>query len=352
MKYQPDLVVVATGENEFLEDRTYHSLKNRSRFRRWIEDGLQSIRLVSVTRDWLRHKNPNPSAPAGNIEIQTKLDSPGGYASYHRDDRWHDQVAEQFAYSLRSIVRTCQNAHVPLLLIKLGCNLRDCPPYKSEHQADISSAEEQAWQQHFDAGAAKENSDAQGAVAEYLKAETIDNRYALLPFRIARLLDTQEKKSEALKDYLHARDEDVCPLRMPTRHEQILSQVAAESRLPLIDAAGMIAGQCMDQISGNDWYLDHVHPNIRGHQLIAQALAQQIVDMNLVRDARVWPDQERQQAYTAQMRSLPGSYVAEGLRRVEWLEHWARREKLLTNHCRATQRHSSGRFPASASCGF
>jgi hypothetical protein len=28
------------------------------------------------------------------------------------------------------------------------------------------------------------------------------------------------------------------------------------------------------------------------------------------------------------MQSLPRSYLAEGLKRVEWLEHWARREKL------------------------
>ena len=328
IQYQPDLIIVATGENEFLEDRTYHSIKNRSRARRWIEDTLQSSRIVSIARDWLHHKNTSSAPPTGNVEIQTKLDSPGGYASYHRDDRWHDQVAEQFEDSLRQIVQTCQTARIPLFLIKLGCNLRDCPPYKSEHPADISTANEQAWQQHFDAGAAEEKTDPHSAMAEYRAAEKIDPRYALLLYRMGRLLDEQKKESEALDYYIRARDEDVCPLRMPTRHEQILSRVAAERRVPLIDAAGIIAAQSLDHIPGNDWYLDHVHPNIGGDQLISQALAEQAISMQLASPARPWSDTERETAYTRHMQNLPNSYLAEGSRRIEWLEHWARREKL------------------------
>src|SRR5258706_16184905 len=53
LNYQPDLVIVATGENEFLEDRTYHSVKSRSAFRAWIEDTAYSLRIVSLGRKWV-----------------------------------------------------------------------------------------------------------------------------------------------------------------------------------------------------------------------------------------------------------------------------------------------------------
>ena len=143
VNYQPDLIVVATGENEFLEDRAYQPLKTRSAARKWIEDGLHSLRIVTVGRQWIRSRKstaadlPEQNGPS-KTEIQTRLDSPGGYASYHRDDAWHDRVAAQFEESLRDMAAACQHARVPLIFIKLGSNLRDCPPYKSEHRAGLS----------------------------------------------------------------------------------------------------------------------------------------------------------------------------------------------------------------------
>src|SRR5438067_2010259 len=54
LAYQPDLILVMAGENEFLEDRTYQPLKSRSRYRAWIEDQAISLRIVNLGRNWLR----------------------------------------------------------------------------------------------------------------------------------------------------------------------------------------------------------------------------------------------------------------------------------------------------------
>ena len=84
-----------------------------------------------------------------------------------------------------------------------------------------------------------------------------------------------------LGGYARARDEDICPLRLTSRHEEILARVSRETSTTLVDAAAAIADQSMDKIPGNDWYLDHVHPNIGGHQLIARALAPRIRDLGM-----------------------------------------------------------------------
>ena len=203
INYQPDLVVVATGENEFLEDRTYQSIKARSNVRRWIEDALNSSRIVTVARELAHRDKSHPSEPAesqngvSGQEVQTRLDSPGGYASYHRDDPWRDRVASQFEESLRDMVATCRGAKVPLLLVKLGSNLRDCPPYKSEHRAGLSAEEERAWQELFDAASPVEGEKPEQALATYRQAQQIDAQHALLLFRIGRLLDHQRQNRPA-----------------------------------------------------------------------------------------------------------------------------------------------------------
>ena len=104
LNYQPDLIVVATGENEFLEDRTYHSLKSRSAFRAWLEDAAYSLRIVRVGRNCIHPPNANAQKGSGSeqlpLEVQPKLDQESGYASYHRDDAWHEQVLAQFEDSI------------------------------------------------------------------------------------------------------------------------------------------------------------------------------------------------------------------------------------------------------------
>jgi len=98
--------------------------------------------------------------------------------------------------------------------------------------------------------------------------------------------------------------------------------------IPLVDAAALIAAQAPDAIPGFDWYLDHVHPNIGGHQRIARALAEQVWRSGLSPDTRPWTVEQRRQAYARHLRQLGPRYFLDGRRRVVWLDSWARRQRL------------------------
>jgi hypothetical protein len=234
----------------------------------------------------------------------------------------------------------CRKAHVPIVLIKLGSNLRDCPPYKSEHRTGLSVEQEQQWQEAFDCAARAGSSNSPAALESYSKAEQIDPGYALLSFRLGRTKERSEKMDRALNYYIKARDDDICPLRMPTRHEEILRRISTETGTPLVDAGGLIASRSVDHIPGDDWYLDHVHPTIGGHQAIARDIAADLCRAKLVTPAGRWTERQRQQAYAAHIQELSPGYYADGRRRVEWLEIWARREKLLEE----TEPESAGAF--------
>jgi lysophospholipase L1-like esterase len=341
LSYQPDLVVVMTGENEFLEDRTYQSIKSRSTGRAWLEDAVHSLRILNLARHWLHEAQPAASgsetSPDGvahlSVEVKTRLDERSGYASYHRNDAWHERVAAQFEDSLRTMIDACRAAGVPILLVKPGSNLRDCAPFKSEHRPNLSLEDERAWQTAFESAttteAAGTNTPLSGALELYRKAERLDGDYALLDWRIARILDRLDKKSDALEYYVKAREQDVCPLRTPKRHEMIFDQIAAETKTLLMDAATLLASKSPDGIPGNNWYLDHVHPTIGAHQKIAQTIAAHVREMGLVSKTGSWPEEQRREAYRRHLQQLGPNYLADGRRRVEWLENWARRERLL-----------------------
>ncbi len=336
LQYQPDLIILATGHNEFLEDRTYKSLKARSAAWAWLQGRLYSLHTVGLARQWLARLRPAappldeaPDSDTGlGPTVNTRLDYASGYASYHRDDAWHQRVIAQYDDSVRAIVASCRAAHVPILLVRLGSNLRDCPPFKSEHRAVLAPEPEADWQAAFDLATAAEKIDLPRALRFYTEAAAIDGEHALLNYRLARVLDRMGRPGEALPYYLKARDEDICPLRIISPLEQTLIRIATQTGTPLVDVASLVAGRSPDQIPGNDWYVDHVHPNIGGHQLIARALAAQMRESGLLARDAVWSEEQRVEAYTRHLTALGSAYFADGRRRVGWLDRWARRQRL------------------------
>ena len=238
-------------------------------------------------------------------------------------------MVAQFNESVRTMVADCRAAGVPVILVKLGANLRDCPPFKSEHRAGLSADQERAWQDAFEAAGLAAATDLRLALDRYREAEAIDGEHALLAYRIARTLDRLGQKSEALRYYLKARELDVCPLRIIQPLEEVLSRIAADNGTPLVDAAALLAAQAPDAIPGFDCYLDHVHPNIGGHQRIARALAAEARLRRLTPGAIAWQEEARQHAYAAHLKQLGPRYLADGRRRVVWLDTWARRQRLV-----------------------
>ena len=336
LRYQPDLVIVATGHNEFLEDRTYHALKTRSALWTRLQRTAYALHTVGLVRQWLHRDaaagSPPLAAPADAAplppDVTTRLDYASGYASYRRDEVWWQNVAAQYDESVRQIVADCRAAHVPVLLVRLGSNLRDCPPYKSEHRTGLAPGTEADWQAAFDLATAAEKTDLPRALHFYQEAAAIDAEHALLNFRLARVLDRLGRTAEALPYFEKAKDTDICPLRITAPLEQTLLKIAAETHTPLVDAAQVLAARSPAGIPGNDWYVDHVHPTIGGHQWIARTIAAQFPARGWLASPAEWPEAERVKTYTRHLASLGPAYLADGKRRLAWLEEWAKRQRL------------------------
>ncbi len=55
-----------------------------------------------------------------------------------------------------------------------------------------------------------------------------------------------------------------------------------------MDAKALIAERTEDGVPGSEWLLDHVHPSIHGHQLIADLLYETMEGMKLVSKPEGW----------------------------------------------------------------
>ena len=103
-----------------------------------------------------------------------------------------------------------------------------------------------------------------------------------------RVLIEMDEAAEARLAFVRARDEDVCPLRAFEAIQEIVRDVARESKVPLIDFAALVDRESADGIPGADWFLDHVHPTIEGYQRLARELANELIGMKVVSPQPSW----------------------------------------------------------------
>ena len=108
----------------------------------------------------------------------------------------------------------------------------------------------------------------------------------------------------------------------------MLTAVARETGTRLVDAAGAIETASPEALPGSDWYVDHVHPTLQGHQKIAEILVEEVGRAGWLELSAPLASARRRRHRRRHFRRLGPVFFANGARRVGWLENWARRQRL------------------------
>jgi lysophospholipase L1-like esterase len=333
LHYEPDLIVLYTGHNEFLEDRTYAPIKQRSATTRFVLRQSTRLRSLNCLRSWWNHRRAvgavaaGETSPAGgkprlSREVDARLDHRGGLAAYRRDPNWRRAVVAHFDYNVRRMIRLCQVAEVDIWIVDPVCNLSRCPPFKSQHRDGLRPAELARWQSLRQRASRCYRVDMNRALDLLEHARSIDDQHAGLHFDLGTCYESRGRFEEARAAFSRAKEEDVCPLRAIEPLRDAIRAAAAELEVPLIDVHGLIARECRNGIPGGYLMVDHVHPSITGHQMIAQLLAER-----MIASGRIEPDADwtvrRDRAYALHTASLDDAYYFRAQTRLEGLRRWA-----------------------------
>ena len=230
LAYEPDVFVIYTGHNEFLERRTYGALMGAPSWARAAGGLLSRTHTFRTGMALLRGRVEKAVLPA---EVDAVLDNSAGPERYHRDDALADAVVEHFERNLERMTVLAHSAGVKIVLVTPASSLRDCRPFKAEPPAERDA---NAW---------------------YARAEEL--------FR-------QGSFEESQKAYQRALDEDVCPLRATTPIVEAVRRVARREGVALVDFEGIVRERSEHGIPGKDWFIDHVHLTEEGYELLAEEL--------------------------------------------------------------------------------
>ncbi|MEJ2340336.1 MAG: hypothetical protein P8Y15_15800, partial [Gemmatimonadales bacterium] len=132
---EPDLFIIYTGHNEFLEKRTYDRLLRTPELMRDLGSLASRLRLYSLLSDVIY-----PRKDVLETEIDAVLDNSVGPEDYHRDDPMRDAVLEHFRISLQRMTRIAEESGAEIIFVTPASNIRDFSPFKAEPSAGLDSA--------------------------------------------------------------------------------------------------------------------------------------------------------------------------------------------------------------------
>ena len=348
LHYSPDLIIVYSGHNEYLERRSYaplHASSRLNRAQRWLSD----LRTVQLARSLAGQsaKRPEPRESAGaeqtilQAEVDALLDYQGGLADYQRDAQWTKPIAEHFRWNLEQMCVECQQADVPLILVRPVSNLLDCPPFKYENDPHLLPELRKRFDQHWQAArAALEASEQSGdefdrepskqspqasrerAIVELHSALEIDPEHAGALYLLGQLQWASGDYQSARDTLRRARDFDVCPLRATSEIVSMVTQVAQQYRVALLDAEQLFSQRSPHELVGSQWLVDHVHPKLEGHQLLGQELARLCFELELLPAPPDDWDRRRQTLINEHLGELNEAYFYHGQQRLAGLRLW------------------------------
>jgi tetratricopeptide (TPR) repeat protein len=247
LDFNPDLVIIHTGHNEFFGAYGVAS-SSRAGSKPWMLAAtrrLHSFAIVQGLENLLRPKPPDTQ--------HTLMESMIGQNHIAPDDWRRAAAANNLYHNIAAMIERCQARAVPVLVCTLPSSESNLAPIGPD--SSNSPASEQA-RVHF------------------LRAQA---------------LAAAGKPTEALTEFVRARDLDSMPWRATSAAQEAILRAAREHGAPVCDLVTAFRAASPGGMIGWDLMDDHVHPTLRGQALMAETFVNSMTNLSAEARARIAP---------------------------------------------------------------
>jgi len=256
-------------------------------------------------------------------EVDPILDQTIGPEDYVRDDEQRKDIVTHFRFNLTRIVKLARSVHSKVILVTPASKLRHEAPFKSQHRDNFDRAALEEWKKNYESALELvRETKFEAALVPILKAEALDPRFAHTFALKGDILFALGRYGEAKMAYRRAIDEDVCPLRAITALRTSVIDIGHKMNVPVVDFDSIISKRSPKGISGEDWFLDHVHPTIEGHKILALEIMDEIIKSGLVGTPRPMSEGGIESIEETKMSRVDREAHADALMKLAMLANW------------------------------
>jgi tetratricopeptide (TPR) repeat protein/lysophospholipase L1-like esterase len=248
LKEEPDAILIYAGHNEFYGALGIGSIERENKFR-WLTSlhlGLLSFRSYQLLRNMIKTillRNHRGASVKGKGTLM-KLIVDNQEIAYKGDI--YNTGIKIFRKNMGILLSKAAKKNIPVFISELICNVKDLAPFCSV------------------------------ATDSYPLASEI--------FTIAKQYDENRDFKKAKENYYLAKDLDGVRFRASEEINEIIHDLAGRYDAALVPMKAYFEEASPNQLIGNNLITEHVHPNIDGYFLMAEAFYHEIVDSKLIGD--------------------------------------------------------------------
>ena len=275
-KYDPNLVIIYTGHNEYFGPNEFALSKNANKIynKKIINNGFLKLRQTYVYQGlhWVLKK----ILKRGEVEYQDYAEwSLKNTVSF--DDEYNDLVKENYEKNLTDLIDMAKNSGIKVVLCTPVSNLT-FPPFVSQFSKPLDLQTQALWDtlrvqasKFYDLGKYDE------ALAVWKKLYDIDSTYADVHYYTGMNYAKLNEYKIANLALSRAVDLDALPFRAKSFINNICRKVAKKENVILADTDLFFRQLSAKYYPEPSLLLDHVHPTEPGYYYMALFLARTMV---------------------------------------------------------------------------
>lgn len=315
-RYRPDALLIYGGHNEYYgalgvgSTNTFGS--NRAFVRTVIR--LRQTKLVQLLENLIDEIKPaGSSAMTDNLMKYVVKEQLIGYESplFYRG-------IDQFRENLRDLLMLWEKQQIPVFCSTVATNLKDQYPFKSILKASTDSATYynrlETARHLFHQG---ELASADSLLAS-LHQEDASNADCAYTWGQVKLATGDSTSAFSLLN--EAKQKDALRFRAPDEINETVRELSSHyPNVRIVEAEQAFKEESAQGIPGKELLLEHVHPTIQGHRLIAHAFLQTLQNTDLLQKKGITSPQDTRTCFSTfpalPFDSLAGEYACHQLKK-------------------------------------
>lgn len=276
-QYDPDLLIIYTGHNEYFGPNEFSLSTQASRFssQKFIHSTFLSLRQTYLYQGlrWLLKKINKKGIAKYQNYAEWSLKN-----TIAIDDPYHDEVRKNYQQNLTELIRMAKRQGIKVVLCTPISNLT-FPPFVSQYSHDLDIETRTNWDTlRNQASVLFDQKRYDDALGVWKELYDIDSTYADVHYYVGMnyaMLGDYDIAAHALT---RATDLDALPFRAKSYLQATCRELAKKENIILADT-----DQFFRQLSGKQYpepslLLDHVHPTEPGYYYLALFLARTLVE--------------------------------------------------------------------------
>jgi len=276
IEQQPDAVLIYAGHNEYYGALGVGSSSRLGSFPALVRLSLQlrEYRLMQLFYD--AYFNLLSLGSSARPDLQENLmkrmvseqEIPYGSSLYRAG-------VEQFDQNMDILLGALREAEVPVYLSNIVSNEKSQKPFISKLQPNTDLLR---WTEHYqNLKLALAANHEEMALEEAKQALQLDSTHAELYYLLGQAYHGLGKHDLARDAFRQATLYDALRFRAPPEINQLLAEKAAQYQATLVDTESAFRHKSIDGMIGKELILEHLHPNLEGYMLMADAFYQELI---------------------------------------------------------------------------